>query len=163
MLSQVFYYTGSNSYAEMGESLWGRWARTTINVIQVLYGMGALFSYTIVAADESHYAMENFIGDIAHPGSILYWFVGIAFIFWFIGIERTRLLVVLTVCVILPPTLLPHMNNLKYTSFISVLTVFYLLIAVSSKNQFFIHSFIHSFIALIEGSFWRCLFFGRYC
>lgn len=120
MLSEVFYYTGSDSYAGMGEALYGRWARTTINSIQVLYGLGALFSYTIVAADESHYAMENFIGDIAHPGSFLYWFV-----------ERTRLLSLLTIFVILPPTLLPHMNNLKYTSFISVLTVFYLLIAVS--------------------------------
>lgn len=76
MLSQVYYYTGSDSYAGMGEALYGRWARITINTIQVLYGLGALFSYTIVAADESHYAMENFIGDIAHPGSILYWFVG---------------------------------------------------------------------------------------
>lgn len=76
MLSQVYYYTGSDSYAGMGEALYGRWARITINTIQVLYGLGALFSYTIVAADESHYAMENFIGDIAHPGSFLYWFVG---------------------------------------------------------------------------------------
>ena len=138
LLSQIFYYTGSDTYAGMGEGLYGRWARITINVIQVLYGFGALFSYTIVAADESHYAMENFIGDIATPGTFLYWFVGKLIFLLNYSLDRSRLLIILTICVILPPTLLPHMNNLKYTSFLSICTVFFLLIAVYI-SFYFIH------------------------
>ena len=61
MLSEVYYYTGSTSYAGMGGELFGKWAEVTINLIQVLYGLGSLFSYTIVVADESHFTAEHFL------------------------------------------------------------------------------------------------------
>ena len=120
LLSEIYYFTGSTTYAGMGRELFGKPAEYIINCIQVLYGLGALFSYTIVAADESHYVMEKFLGSV-DSSSWMYWFV-----------DRSSLLSIITLLFIIPPALLPRMDHLRFTSFISIGAIAYLLFAVSA-------------------------------
>ena len=106
----------------MGKELFGRPAESIINLIQVLYGLGALFSYTIVAADEAHYVMEHFIRhDSSSFGTFL--------------LDRSSLLVVISFIFILPPALLPHMDHLRFTSFISIGAIAYLIAAVGPHHS----------------------------
>lgn len=128
LLSEIYYFTGSTTYAGMGRELFGKPAEYIINCIQVLYGLGALFSYTIVAADESHYVMEKFLGSVK-PSSWMYWFV-----------DRSSLLSIITLLFIIPPALLPRMDHLRFTSFVSIGAIAYLLIAVSTSHPFEISS-----------------------
>ena len=118
LLSQIYYFTGSTTYAGMGKELFGKPAEYIINLIQVLYGLGALFSYTIVAADESHYVMEQFLEPV-DSSSWEFWFV-----------DRSRLLIIITIIAIIPPALLPRMDHLRFTSFVSIGAVAYLLVSV---------------------------------
>lgn len=118
LLSQIYYYTGSTTYAGMGKELFGKSAESIINFIQVLYGLGALFSYTIVAADESHYVMEHFIRH--DPSSWIRTFM----------LDRSSLLIVISIIFILPPALLPRMDHLRFTSFVSIGAITYLIMAV---------------------------------
>ncbi|KAK8801282.1 hypothetical protein WA171_004428, partial [Blastocystis sp. BT1] len=118
LLSQIYYYTGSTTYAGMGKELFGKSAESIINFIQVLYGLGALFSYTIVAADESHYVMEHFIRH--DPSSWIRTFM----------LDRSSLLIVISIIFILPPALLPRMDHLRFTSFVSIGAITYLIMAL---------------------------------
>ena len=126
LLSQIYYFTGSTTYAGMGKELFGKPAEYIINLIQVLYGLGALFSYTIVAADESHYVMEQFLGP-ADSSSWEFWFV-----------DRSRLLIIITIIAIIPPALLPRMDHLRFTSFVSIAAVAYLLVSVVPALSYYI-------------------------
>lgn len=108
----------------MGKELFGKPAEYIINCIQVLYGLGALFSYTIVAADESYFVMEKFLGPV-DVSSWKYWFV-----------DRSSLLTIITVLFIIPPALLPRMDHLRFTSFVSIGAIAYLLISVESILSF---------------------------
>ena len=108
----------------MGKELFGKPAEYIINCIQVLYGLGALFSYTIVAADESYYVMEKFLGPV-ESSSWKSWFV-----------DRSSLLMIITLFFIIPPALLPRMDHLRFTSFISIGAVTYLIISVRSLDLF---------------------------
>lgn len=107
----------------MGKELFGKPAESIINLIQVLYGLGALFSYTIVAADEAHYVMEHFI---RHDSS--------SWIGTFL-LDRSSLLVVISFIFILPPALLPQMDHLRFTSFISIGAIAYLIAAVGPHHS----------------------------
>ena len=133
MLQKVFDYTKENTYSGIGKAIYGKWFEGFVEVIQFLYSIGTCCGYAIIIANELDLSVSFLTEGKEVPASLQ--FLTGAVVSLLSPLERSWLLVIATIFVILPPSLMRKITALRYTSIVAISGILYITIVVVHTHQ----------------------------
>uniref|UniRef100_A0A8C3G811 Amino acid transporter transmembrane domain-containing protein n=1 Tax=Cyclopterus lumpus TaxID=8103 RepID=A0A8C3G811_CYCLU len=108
---------GIRAYEQLGLRAFGQPGKIIAAVIITLHNIGAMSSYLFIVKSELPLVIQAFLGQTSSSGD------------WFMN--GNYLIIIVTVCVILPLALMKHLGYLGYTSGFSLSCMVFFLSAVS--------------------------------
>ncbi|XP_054859205.1 sodium-coupled neutral amino acid transporter 5 [Eublepharis macularius] len=111
---------GIRAYEQLGLRAFGPGGKVVAAVIISIHNIGAMSSYLFIVKSELPLVIQTFLGLKENTGD---WFMNGNF-----------LIIIVTVCVILPLALMKHLGYLGYTSGLSLSCMFFFLVSVIYKK-----------------------------
>uniref|UniRef100_A0A8P4G700 Amino acid transporter transmembrane domain-containing protein n=1 Tax=Dicentrarchus labrax TaxID=13489 RepID=A0A8P4G700_DICLA len=119
-LSLLLVSSGIRAYEQLGLRAFGHPGKILAAVIITLHNIGAMSSYLFIVKSELPLVIQAFLGQTSSSDD------------WFMN--GNYLIIIVTVCVILPLTLMKHLGYLGYTSGFSLSCMVFFLSAVIYKR-----------------------------
>ncbi|KAH0628902.1 hypothetical protein JD844_010529 [Phrynosoma platyrhinos] len=111
---------GIRAYEQLGLRAFGHGGKVVAAVIISIHNIGAMSSYLFIVKSELPLVIQTFLGLAKNNGE------------WYMN--GNVLIIVVTVCVILPLAMMKHLGYLGYTSGLSLTCMFFFLISVIYKK-----------------------------
>ncbi|XP_060108728.1 sodium-coupled neutral amino acid transporter 5 [Heteronotia binoei] len=111
---------GIRAYEQLGFRAFGHGGKVVAAVIISVHNIGAMSSYLFIVKSELPLVIQTFLGLKERTGE------------WFM--EGNVLIIIVSVCVILPLALMKHLGYLGYTSGLSLTCMFFFLVSVIYKK-----------------------------
>lgn len=128
MLQKAFNYTQEKTYSGIAKSIWNGKFEIFVDLIQFLYSVGTCCGYAIIIANELYLSVSFITEGKVVPASLE--FLTRCFSLDFLPVDREWLLVIATLFVILPPSLMRKITALRYTSIVAISGILYITIVV---------------------------------
>ncbi|KAK8809408.1 hypothetical protein WA171_000990 [Blastocystis sp. BT1] len=118
MLQKAFNYTQEKTYSGIAKSIWNGKFEIFVDLIQFLYSVGTCCGYAIIIANELYLSVSFITEGKVVPSSLEFL------------THREWLLVIATLFVILPPSLMRKITALRYTSIVAISGILYITIVM---------------------------------
>ncbi|KAJ3613199.1 hypothetical protein NHX12_019451 [Muraenolepis orangiensis] len=112
--------TGINSYEDLGEKALRKPGKILVGLTILIQNIGAMASYLFILKSELPATIHSFLSPDSAGNA---WYE-----------DGRTLLILMTVCVVLPLSLLPKIGFLSYTSSLSFIFMLYLVVVVITKK-----------------------------
>ncbi|XP_061470283.1 sodium-coupled neutral amino acid transporter 5 isoform X2 [Rhineura floridana] len=111
---------GIRAYEQLGLRAFGHGGKVVAGVVISIHNIGAMSSYLFIVKSELPLVIQTFLGLSGSNGE------------WYMN--GNVLIIIVTVCVILPLAMMKHLGYLGYTSGLSLTCMFFFLISVIYKK-----------------------------
>eukprot|EP00442_Polarella_glacialis_P052463 CAMPEP_0115058988 /NCGR_PEP_ID=MMETSP0227-20121206/6660_1 /TAXON_ID=89957 /ORGANISM="Polarella glacialis, Strain CCMP 1383" /LENGTH=588 /DNA_ID=CAMNT_0002444045 /DNA_START=50 /DNA_END=1816 /DNA_ORIENTATION=+ len=119
MIVQLVEISGKGSYEEIAKLAFGPWFALLVEVNIILFCFGTAVAYMITVGQVSHQVLDAVFGSSVEEGSWLSTLM-----------EPNSVLILTTVLILLPLSLLDSINDLRYASLAGVSCIIYLIFVV---------------------------------